>query len=96
MCTKVEPVTLGLATIESLPEIQISHFIACKNYEEKITTIHMSRIYNGGTERNQQQYQKNNGIKRILLVDDEYDISLDLWQVDYCCSSICYGQSVFN
>jgi DNA-binding response OmpR family regulator len=36
----------------------------------------MSRIYNGETEPNQQQYQKNNGIKRILLVDDEYDISL--------------------
>ena len=65
-----------LVCIESLPEIQISHFIACKNYDEKITTIHMSRIYNGETESNQQQYHKNKRIKRIQLVDDEYDISL--------------------
>jgi DNA-binding response OmpR family regulator len=36
----------------------------------------MSRIYNGETESNQQQYHKNKRIKRIQLVDDEYDISL--------------------
>ena len=77
---KVECITLGLTTIESLPEIQISHFIACKNYEEKITTIHTCKIYNDvfneGRESNQQKVQENKTRKRILLVDDEYDVSL--------------------
>ena len=45
MSGKLESVTLGLTTIESLPEIQISPFIACKNYEETITTIHTCKIY---------------------------------------------------
>ena len=66
-------------TIEFLPEIQISHFIACKNYDEKITTIHMCKVYDDvfsrERESNQQQVQKNKRIKRILLVDDEYDIN---------------------
>ena len=77
MFGKVECVTLGLTTIESLTEIQISHFIACKNYEEKITTIHTCKIYNDvfnrERESNQRKVQKN---KRILLVDDEPDIIL--------------------
>ena len=77
---KVECVTLGLTTIESLTEIQISHFIACKNYEEKITTIHTCKIYNDVFNRerdsNQQKVQKNKRIKRIFLVDDEYDVNL--------------------
>jgi PleD family two-component response regulator len=66
-------------TIEFLPEIQISHFIACKNYDEKITTIQACRIYNDvfwEEESNQLQVQKNKRIKRILLVDDEYDVNL--------------------
>ena len=29
-------------------------------------------------ESNHQQFQKDNGIKRILVVDDEYDISLTI------------------
>jgi hypothetical protein len=56
-------------------EIQISHFIACKNYDEKITTVRMSKaydeIFSRERESNQQQVQKNKRIKRILLVDDE-------------------------
>jgi PleD family two-component response regulator len=74
---KVECVTLGLTTIESLPEIQISHLIACKNYEEKITTIHTCKIYNDvfNKERESSQ-QKVHENKRILLVDDEYDVIL--------------------
>jgi CheY-like chemotaxis protein len=67
-------------TIEFLVEIQISHFIACKNYDEKITTIHTCRIYNDvfrkEKESNQQQIQKNKRIKRIFLVDDQYDVNL--------------------
>ena len=31
----------------------ISHFIACKNYDERITTIHMGKVYDDtfGSER---------------------------------------------
>ena len=77
---KVECLTLGLTTIKTLPEIQISHFIACKNYEERITTIHTCKIYddvfNKERESNQHKGQENKRRKRILLVDDEYDVSL--------------------
>jgi PleD family two-component response regulator len=77
MFGKVECVTLGLITIESLPEIQISHFIASTNYEEKITTIHTCKIYNDVVNKERESNQQNNKrIKRILLVDDEYDVNL--------------------
>lgn len=46
MFGKAECVTLSLTTIEFLPGIQISHFIPRKNYDEKITTADMCRIYN--------------------------------------------------
>ena len=66
----------GVATVEFLPETQISHLIACKKYEEKITSMLMCKAYDDifGREResNQQQVHKS---KRILLVDDEYDIN---------------------
>ena len=78
MSGKLESVTLGLTTIESLPEIQTSHFIACKNYDEKITTILMCKAYDAvfsrKRESNWQQVQKN----RILLVDDEHDVNLTI------------------
>jgi hypothetical protein len=56
MSGHVECVTLGLTTIEFLPEIQISHLIACKNYDEKIATIHMCKVYDDvfSRESNQQ------------------------------------------
>jgi hypothetical protein len=38
MSGEVECVTLGLAIVEFLPEIHISHLITCKKYDEKITT----------------------------------------------------------
>ena len=82
MSGKVECVILGLTTIDFLPEIQISQFIASKNYDEKITTIHMCKVYddvfNRQRESNQQQVQKNKRIKRILLVDDEHDVNLTI------------------
>jgi PleD family two-component response regulator len=57
----------------------MSHFIACKNYDERITTIHMGKVYDDtfGSKREliQQQVQKN---KRILLVDDEHDVNLTI------------------
>ena len=58
----------------------IAHLIARKHYDEKITTIHMCKSYYDVISReqksNQQQIQKNKRIKRILVVDDEYDVSL--------------------
>ena len=60
----------------------ISHFIACKKYDEKITTILMCKAYDDifskERESNRQQVQKNKRIKRILLVDDEYDVNLTI------------------
>ena len=57
----------------------MSHFIACKNYDERITTIHRGKVYDYtfSMERGsiRQQVQKN---KRILLVDDEHDINLTI------------------
>ena len=57
--------------------IPISHFIASKNYDETITTIRMCKAYDATFSReresNHQQVKKN---KRILLVDDEYDVNL--------------------
>jgi hypothetical protein len=54
---------------------------ACKDYDEKITTI-LCKNYNDGISKNQkleqQRIRKNKRIKRILVVDDEYDISLDV------------------
>ncbi|HYA81827.1 MAG TPA: response regulator [Candidatus Bathyarchaeia archaeon] len=59
--------------------MSMSHFIARKNYDEKITTIHMSKVYDDtfSSKRKliQQQVQKN---KRILLVDDEHDVNLTI------------------
>jgi DNA-binding response OmpR family regulator len=63
----------------------ISHLIACKKYDEKITTILMCKAYNAvfsrERESNQRQVQKNKGIKRILLVDDEHDVNLTIRMV---------------
>jgi CheY-like chemotaxis protein len=44
----------------------ISHLIACKKYDEKITTILLCKAYN------------RKRIKRILLVDDEDDVNLTI------------------
>ena len=60
----------------------MSHFIACKNYDERITTIHSGKVYDYifSMERGsiQRQVQKN---KRILLVDDEHDVNLTIRMV---------------
>jgi two-component system response regulator ChvI len=57
----------------------MSHFIACKNHDERITTIHMGKVYDDTFHREgesiRQQVQKN---KRILLVDDEHDVNLTI------------------
>jgi hypothetical protein len=50
---------LGLITIKSI-------FVEGKNKH---------RIIMAERKPNRQRFQKDNGIKRILLVDDEYDIT---------------------
>ena len=61
---------------------EIAHVIARNDYDEKITTIHTCKSYYDviGTKRetNQQQIQKNKTRKRILVVDDEHDVSLTM------------------
>ena len=57
---------------------EVSHFIACKNYEEKITTIHTSKSYYDAISRQQESNQQRQKDKRVLVVDDEYDISLTI------------------
>jgi CheY-like chemotaxis protein len=59
-----------------LPEV--SHFIACKNYEEKITTIHTSKSYYDVISRQQESNQQGQKDKRVLFVDDEYDVNLTI------------------
>lgn len=57
----------------------MSHFIAFKNYDERVTTTYMDKVYDdtfsNKRELIQQQVQKN---KRILLVDDEPDVNLTI------------------
>jgi CheY-like chemotaxis protein len=66
---------------EFLPEVQMTQFITCKHYDEMITKILKCKSYNDSTSTNQESNQlvrKNKRIKRILVVDDEYDISLTI------------------
>jgi len=59
--------------------MSISHLIACRKYDEKITTILMCKAYddvfNRERESNRQQVEKN---KKILLVDDEHDVNVTI------------------
>ena len=66
---------MNLVPTEVLPEV--SHFIACKNYEEKVTTIHTSKSYYDVISRQKESNQRQKD-KRVLVVDDEYDISLTI------------------
>ncbi|MGA9149652.1 MAG: response regulator [Candidatus Nitrosopolaris sp.] len=79
-------VCIQAIAIEFLPEVQMTQFITCKHYDEMITKILKVKSYNDAIstnqESNQQQEQqyihKNKKIKRTLVVDDEYDISLTI------------------
>jgi len=59
--------------------MSISHLIACRKYDEKITTILMCKgyddVFNRERESNRQQVEKN---KKILLVDDEHDVNVTI------------------
>jgi CheY-like chemotaxis protein len=77
--------SLGLTPTltEFVPRVEIAHLLGREYYDEKITTIHTSKSYYGviidqksKQQQEQRQIQKNKKIKRILVVDDEYDINL--------------------
>jgi DNA-binding response OmpR family regulator len=55
----------------------MTQFITCKHYDEMITKILQCKSYNDATSTNQESNQLVR-IKRILVVDDEYDISLTI------------------
>ena len=58
-----------------------TQLIACKKYDEKITTILMCKAYDDIFSREREsnrQVQKNKRIKRILVVDDEHDVNLTI------------------
>jgi len=64
----------------------MSHFIACKNYDERVTTINMGKVYDDtfGSEREliQQQVHKN---KRIHFMDQFSH------QVNFLICRLCFG-----
>jgi DNA-binding response OmpR family regulator len=58
----------------------MTQYITCKHYD-MITKILKCKSYNDATSTNQESNQpvhKNKRIKRILVVDDEYDIGLTI------------------
>jgi CheY-like chemotaxis protein len=81
VCSGSSDVVCGpVIVIEFLPEVQMTQFIICKHYDEMITKILKSKSYNA-TSTNKESNQlvhKNKRIKRILVVADEYDISLTI------------------
>jgi CheY-like chemotaxis protein len=58
----------------------IASFISCNKYEETITSVNTTKGYDAYVEQiaQQQQVKNSKGTKRILVVDDEYDINLTL------------------
>jgi hypothetical protein len=72
--------------IEDHSEEGITSSISGKSYDEAITTVNTSKGRDAYIKHNlDQQYLVKNhkGAKRILVVDDEYDIGLTLKVVDY-------------
>ncbi len=86
MYGKLGCVSPDLTLTGCLLEVKMAHFIACKDYDEKITTINTCKSYydvisqehESNQQRDKQQVQKNKRIKRILVVDDEYDVNLTI------------------
>ena len=54
----------------------IAAFIACKKYDETVTVVNTSK--GNDVYRKQQLVKHDQGTKRILVVDDEYDTNLTL------------------
>ena len=62
----------------------ISHFIACKNYDERITTIHTRNVYDDTMKRESiQQVQKNKRILLVLLPKRPNDITISHFGNNY-------------
>jgi two-component system catabolic regulation response regulator CreB len=80
MCRKGGYLSLTSSLGEDYLAEGIASFIACKKYDEAITTVNTTKAYDAYREQvPQQQLAKNSkGTKRILVVDDEHDISLTL------------------
>ena len=77
MCRKGGYISLTSSPDEDYLAEGIAPFIACKNYDETISAIHTSKSYDlYGEQRVHQEIKNSQGTKRILLVDDEYDIIL--------------------
>ena len=72
----------------------MSHFIACKNYDERVTTINMGKVYDDtfGSEREliQQQVHKN---KRIHFMDQfSHQVNFLICRLCFWCAS-CTDES---
>ena len=80
MCPKGGYTSLTSSQGEDYLAEGIDSFLFCKNYDETITMIKTSKAYgiNREPQSKQQLVKNNNGLKRILVVDDSYDISLVL------------------
>src|SRR2546427_6213335 len=80
MCPKGGYTSLTSSQGEDYLAEGIDSFLFCKNYDETITMTKTSKAYGINREpQSKQQLVKNNkGTKRILVVDDSYDISLVL------------------
>ena len=70
----------GYTSLTSSQGEGIDSFLFCKNYDETITMIKTSKAYgiNRDPKSKQQLVENNKRTKRILVVDDSYDISLVL------------------
>jgi CheY-like chemotaxis protein len=80
MCRKGRYLSLTSSPDEECLAEGIASFIACKKYDETITTVNTSKGHDAYREQiPQHQLVKNSkGTKRVLIVDDEHDINLTL------------------
>lgn len=79
MCMKGEYLSLTSSPDEDYLAEGIASFISCKKYDEIITSVNTTKGYVAYVEQIPQQQLKNGkGTKRILVVDDEYDINFAL------------------
>jgi CheY-like chemotaxis protein len=79
MCKKGGYTTLAPSLEDEYQAENIAPFIGGKNYDETLTTIHVTKSYRLNRERHVQQHTEDRqGTNRILLVDDEVDINLTI------------------
>jgi CheY-like chemotaxis protein len=80
MCRKGGYLSLTSNPDEDYLAEGIPSFIACKKYDETITTVNTTKGYDAYREQipRQQLVKNSKGTKRVLIVDDEHDINLTL------------------